>query len=86
MEQPSGGLRDEEEPNAQDRRADVQGGDGDAVGILAEERRGIVVHDGAPDGTDVDPPGEESNQDTAQVGRRDLGRVDVGESDEEAVG
>lgn len=86
VEQVARTLRDEEQADGEKRGHDEEGPERDLVGRLREEVLGPVRHGAPDDAPDVHPLGEQGDHDGAEVGRRRLGRVDVGEGHEEAVG
>lgn len=78
-------LGDAAEAGGEGGGDDEEDADGDLVAGAVEAGLGGVGDDGADDAADVDPLGEEGDEDGAEVGGARLGDVDVGEGDEEAV-
>lgn len=84
-EEPSGGLRNEDDQDAQQERDNAQHRKRDLIAELVHMGFGIVVHDGAQDLSKVDPNPEEGDEKPSEVSRAGFGRIDVGESDKITV-
>lgn len=82
---PPGGFRDENDNQGQERRDDEKAGKRDLVRVFADEVLGEVVRDSPEDAPNADPYSEEGDYGTPEVGRANLGGVDIGKGDVEAV-
>lgn len=86
VEQVSRTFRYEEKTEGEKGGHDEKRPERDFVGRLCEEALGLVRNGAPDDAPDIDPLGEQGHHDGAEMGRRRLGGVDIGEGDKEAVG